>query len=106
MRTSESGATLTTVITPSSLRLVQPPALDLGVIATSRKPDERRAPIHPAHLDRIDAELRQRIFLERGYGERFGVPDSTLETQVGGLGSREELLRACDVVMLPQARAR
>ena len=49
--------------------------LTLGVVATSRKPDERRLPIHPAHLERIDPDLRARIFLEHGYGERFGVSD-------------------------------
>ena len=46
--------------------------LTLGVVATSAKENERRLPIHPRHLDRIDPELRGRIFLEHGYGERFG----------------------------------
>ena len=39
------------------------------------KPDERRLAIHPAHLERIDPVLRRRLFLERGYGERFGFSD-------------------------------
>ena len=43
--------------------------LSLGVIARSRKENERRLPIHPAHLERIDADLRAGIYLERGYGE-------------------------------------
>ena len=30
--------------------------LSLGVLARSRKPDERRLPIHPAHFDRIDRQ--------------------------------------------------
>ena len=30
------------------------PALTLGILATSRKPDERRLPIHPDHFARID----------------------------------------------------
>ena len=42
--------------------------LSLGVCGTSRKENEHRLPIHPLHLDRIDAGLRARIFLERGYG--------------------------------------
>ena len=49
--------------------------LRLGVVATSRKPDEYRLAIHPEHFGRIDAELRRRIFLERGYGQRFGISD-------------------------------
>lgn len=47
--------------------------LSLGMFGTSRKENEHRLPIHPLHLDRIDAGLRARIFLERGYGERFGI---------------------------------
>ena len=32
-------------------------ALTLGVIGTSRKPEERRVPIHPAHFERLPDEL-------------------------------------------------
>jgi hypothetical protein len=48
--------------------------LSLGIVATSHKENEYRLPIHPLHLDRIDAGLRRRVRLEEGYGERFGVP--------------------------------
>ena len=78
------------------------PLLTLGVLAGSRKPDERRVPIHPAHLGRIDADLRDRIILEHGYGERFGLSDAQLEPQVGRITSREELLDTADVVLLPK----
>jgi alanine dehydrogenase len=73
-------------------------------VATSRKPDEHRLPVHPAHFDRLDPELRGRIFLERGYGERFGFADAALAAHVGGFRSREELLAECDVVLLPKPR--
>jgi alanine dehydrogenase len=76
--------------------------LSLGVVGTSRKPDERRLPIHPAHVERIDAGLRERIFLERGYGERFGIADDVLGPLVGGLRTRDELLAESDVVLLPK----
>ena len=66
--------------------------LSLGVVATSRKHDERRLAIHPGHVERIDAELRRRMFLEQGYGERFGVSDAQLAPLVGGPRSRDELL--------------
>lgn len=32
--------------------------LSLGVLARSRKPNERRLPIHPAHFSRIDRRVR------------------------------------------------
>lgn len=76
--------------------------LTLGVIATSRKEAEQRLAIHPDHFSRIDGELRRRILLERGYGERFAVSDAQLAPLVGGLLSREEVLERADVVVLPK----
>ncbi|WP_026556168.1 N(5)-(carboxyethyl)ornithine synthase [Arthrobacter sp. 35W] len=79
--------------------------LTLGVVASSSKPDERRVPIHPAHLERIDAFLRPRIILERGYGERFGLSDAQLEPLVGSLAPRAQLMETADVVLLPKPQA-
>jgi alanine dehydrogenase len=76
--------------------------LSLGVLATSNKENESRLPIHPQHLDRIDADLRARMFLERGYGDRFGVPEARLAEQVAGICSREEVIAKTDVVLLPK----
>ncbi len=59
-------------------------------------------PIHPQHLDRIDADLRARIVLEHGYGRRYGVSDSHLSGQVAGMRSREEIIASADVVLLPK----
>jgi alanine dehydrogenase len=80
-------------------------ALTAGVVATSRKPDERRLAIHPAHLERIDADVRSRLFLEQGYGERFGFGDDDLSPLVAGLLAREQLLEHCDVIILPKPLA-
>ena len=79
-----------------------PSLLRLGVLATSRKPDEKRLPIHPSHLERIDADLRAQIMLERGYGERFGIPDAQLAPLVGAIDSREAIIAAADVITLPK----
>jgi alanine dehydrogenase len=79
--------------------------LSLGVVGTSRKPGERRLAIHPEHFGRIDVDLRRRIFLERGYGQRFGVCDERLAAEVGGVRSREQLVEECDVVLLPKPLA-
>jgi alanine dehydrogenase len=76
--------------------------LSLGVIAGSRKENEHRLAIHPRHVERIEAGLGRRIYLERGYGERFGVPDGQLAGYVAGFGSRDQLLADCDVVLLPK----
>jgi alanine dehydrogenase len=76
--------------------------LSLGMFGTSRKENEHRLPIHPLHLDRIEAGLRARIFLERGYGERFGMADAQLAPLVAGVRSRPQLIAECDVIVLPK----
>jgi alanine dehydrogenase len=76
--------------------------LSLGVMSRSRKEAERRLAIHPLHVERIDADLRARLYLESGYGERFGVPDEQLAPLVAGLRPRDELIAGCDVILLPK----
>jgi alanine dehydrogenase len=79
--------------------------LSLGVMSQSRKENERRLPIHPRHVGRIDADLRARIYLEQGYGARFGVPDDQLAPLVAGMRSRERLIADCDVILLTKPLA-
>jgi alanine dehydrogenase len=76
--------------------------LSVGVLARSQKENERRLAIHPRHVDRIDASLRRSVYLEHGYGQRFGVPDEQLAGRVAGLRSRDQLLADCDVIVLPK----
>ena len=80
--------------------------LTLGVIGRTRKENERRLPIHPDHLDRIDADLRSRIYLEYGYGVDFGVSDEQLSVHVAGMRTRSELIAECDVILLLKPDAR
>ena len=74
--------------------------LSLGVIGTSKKEDERRVPIHPEHLPRLPEQLCRQLIFETGYGERFGVSDSEIADQTGGLASRDELLENMDTVII------
>lgn len=76
--------------------------LTLGVIGKSNKPDEKRLPIHPRHLDRIQSGLRSRMILEEGYGDKFGYSDAHLENLVSRMAPREELIEASDIVLLPK----
>lgn len=79
--------------------------LTLGVLATSQKSDERRLPIHPSHLERIDDDLRARMVVETGYGSAFGMTDERLAGLVGAVLPRAELLERSDVVLLPKPQA-
>ena len=74
--------------------------LSVGVVGTSKKDDERRVPIHPEHLERVRKEIRGQLIFEIGYGERFGISDSSLAKLVGGLASRDELLENMDAVIV------
>ena len=76
--------------------------LKLGVIARSGKENERRLPLHPDHFHQIPPQLRRAMLFERGYGEPFGVSDEALSELFGGLADRDELLRDCDIVLLPK----
>lgn len=79
--------------------------LSLGVFAGSRKQAEKRLPLHPRHIADIDQDLRERIYLEHGYGSRFGFSDADLAPFVGGHRSREQLLADCDVLLQPKPLA-
>jgi alanine dehydrogenase len=79
--------------------------LSLGVLARSRKENERRLPIHPAHFSRIDGPLGSRIFLEHGYGSDFGAVDDDFADLVGGVHTRRRLIDDCDVILLPKVEA-
>jgi alanine dehydrogenase len=76
--------------------------LSLGVIGRSSKENERRLPLHPDHLARIPDELRASIYLERGYGEPFGLGDSQLRAWVAGFRTRGQLVEECDVILQPK----
>ncbi|MCX5192550.1 alanine dehydrogenase [Streptomyces sp. NBC_00249] len=80
--------------------------LSIGVLASTHKKHEKRAPLHPAHLPLIDASIRSRMFLESGYGSRFGFSDEQLAPQVAGLLPRDELIRRSDLVMMFKATPR
>jgi alanine dehydrogenase len=75
--------------------------LTVGVLGTSRKENESRLPIHPAHFGHIGAEFRRSIFLEEGYGDHFGIGEEE-RGLFGGVRSRTELIAECDVILLPK----
>ena len=76
--------------------------LTLGVIASSRKENEHRIPIHPEHFELIPRELRTSIRFERGYGRPFGISDVELERHFAGTADRSKLLGTSNVVLLPK----
>lgn len=76
--------------------------LSMGVLGQSAKENEHRLPIHPRHFDRIDADLRARMWLEEGYGRDYGVPDEALNLMVAGLKTHTQIMDESDIVLLPK----
>jgi alanine dehydrogenase len=76
--------------------------LTLGLMARSLKENEHRLPLHPDHFGRIPAGVRDHLFLEHGYGLRFGVTEDQLRPWVAGFRTREQLIGQCDVLVQPK----
>jgi hypothetical protein len=80
-------------LTPAAL-----PLLAQGERAPASAPSQ--------HLSRIPDDLRESIYLERDYGDRFGMSDDQLKGWVAGFRTREQLVEECDVILQPQAATR
>lgn len=91
--------------TPSNGSAPNGDLLTLGLLANSSMENERRLPIHPHHLDRIDPDLRARMVVERGYGADFRLEPGYLESRVGRVAERSEVLQSADVLLLPKPQA-
>ncbi|WP_213608724.1 N(5)-(carboxyethyl)ornithine synthase [Pseudoalteromonas sp.] len=74
--------------------------LTIGVIGTSRKTDERRYPIHPAHLMRIPEKLRKKMIFEQGYGAAFNMGDEDVAALTGGIATRSDILTQLGTVII------
>lgn len=80
--------------------------LKVGVIGKSLKENEKRVPIHPKHINRIDKNLRKNITFEEGYGSNFGVDDSVLaELTSGKVVTRKQIMNNYDCVLMPKPLA-
>lgn len=81
-----------------------PPAklLTLGLLASSSLENELRLPIHPHHLDRIDLGVRARMMVERGYAAEFQLEQGYVESRVGRVAERSEVIASADVLLVPK----
>lgn len=79
--------------------------LSLGLLAGSSMENEQRLPIHPHHLDRIDSDVRARMIIERGYGADFQLEPGYLESRVGRVVERSEVMASADVLLVPKPQA-
>ncbi|WP_375411819.1 hypothetical protein [uncultured Bradyrhizobium sp.] len=74
--------------------------MHIGLIGSSLRENERRAPIHPRHFPALAPEVQQKLVIEKGYGERFNVSDKELAPFVQAFATRDEILRRAQLVIL------
>jgi alanine dehydrogenase len=75
--------------------------MDIAVIGTSRKENEKRHPIHPLHIASISKQVREHLIFERGYGLPFGMSDEDIRFLTGNdLMDRKQLLRNFKAVII------
>ena len=68
--------------------------MDIAVIGTSKKENERRVAIHPDHISQIPIKIRKHLFFEKGYGLPFDMEDEDICALTGNpLFEREKLLK-------------
>lgn len=75
--------------------------MDIAVIGTSKKENERRVAIHPDHISQIPAPIRKHLFFEKGYGLPFNMDDEAIRSLTGNpLLERKELLGSVKTILI------
>jgi N5-(carboxyethyl)ornithine synthase len=75
--------------------------MNIAVIGTSKKENEKRVPIHPQHISQIPEKVRRCLFFQKGYGLPFGMDDDQIQSITGNKPrSREDLLGSAEVVLI------
>jgi len=80
--------------------------MDIAVIGTSKKENEKRVAIHPNHIKQIPVNLRKHLFFEKGYGIPFDIEDETISSLTGNpLVERHELLQNSKALLITKPLA-
>ena len=75
--------------------------MDIAVIGTSKKENEKRVAIHPDHLCQIPVKIRKHLFFEKGYGTPFNIEDEMISSLTGNrLIEREKLLGGFKAILV------
>lgn len=75
--------------------------MDIAVIGTSKKENEKRVPIHPDHIRQIPVKIREHLYFEERYGVNFDMEDETIYSLTGNhLIQREKLLRDFKTILI------
>ena len=77
--------------------------MNVAVIGTSRKENEKRVAIHPEQIKNIPENIRRNLFFEKGYGIPFGVSDEKIAVLTGNqLSDRKILIENFKAIIIPK----
>jgi len=76
--------------------------MEIALVKTSLKENERRVPIYPEYLGRFPESLRKRMVFEKGYGADYGYNDEYFIGHGAAVGGRDRIIKSCDIVVLPK----
>ncbi|MGY4306943.1 alanine dehydrogenase [Bradyrhizobium sp. USDA 4369] len=79
--------------------------MKIGLIGSSLRENEHRAPLHPLHFPSLSGGVQRRLIVEKGYGDLFNSSDAELEPFVRGFATRDEILREAELVILAKPMA-
>lgn len=75
--------------------------MNIAVIGTSRKENEKRVAIHPSHINEIPEKIRKHLFFEKGYGIPFDMEDEEIYALTGNpLIERQKLLSDFKAILI------
>lgn len=77
--------------------------MNIAVIGTSRKENEKRVAIHPKQIKMIPKNVCRHLFFEKGYGMIFGMEDEEIAALTGNqLVDRKTLLKNFNAIIIPK----
>lgn len=77
--------------------------MNVAIIGTSRKENERRVAIHPEQIKNIAKNIRTHLFFEKGYGIPFGIADDEIAFLTGNkLLNRKTLFKNFSAFIIPK----
>jgi len=77
--------------------------MNIAVIGTSRKENEKRVAIHPEHIRIIPENIRIHMFFEKEYGMPFGITDEEISSWTGNLPmDRKALFHNFKAIIIPK----
>lgn len=74
----------------------------IAIFGISNKKHEKRIPLHPKIFNLIPKKIKKQLYFEDNYANNLGVSNTLLKNEFGGVLSRKNLFKECDIWVLPK----